>query len=784
MKIYAFLFLSQTYSVASLPQQNAVYTLHDFRDYNGKAQLTITSHGDGTFAGSITAPLGTSTFDSIVTKKSIEVNGDVTTRKLVASSSVEAQSIKVEKSIQAESAKFESALSVGDSLTSKNAIVRGILNVTSGFSSKGPIYATSFTASGSVEAKSMEIVDDIKAKKLSIMQDITSEGKVTSAGGFFSKDGVIKAKELESNQLKVTEIIAANRAEFQGDITVSKKTQMKDAEAATLSISNQLDVSAKGSVYIDGALMSKGQASFVNGLEATGNVTMNRVSLWQLEMVYQQGNRAPTIDASKGSIVADQLKVNTEIKADSVTVGKGLTAQSLFAKDLQVSGSSEFGSVECKNIKSNSMAIHSITANLTTIEEKLIAKSVQVSDSISVKGNVSLSENMVAENASLSGGLSAKSISAETLSVEGKVNISDLLIAQKIQSDTDIIAMGKISAKGGLTVEEGIDVRGRINGSSIFVGDLAIGGPSKLSQLGCMNISSDSGVVVGGNLMVTQNVSIDEYLFVRETIRARNISTNKIVTDALYSLGSITSGSINVTQGNVTSSDGFFSDGDMIIGNVAVAGNLSVNSQISASAIQADKTLSAGNASVNYLSVITNLKVGNRTTFEGEAEFGDLTFFHGKANFTGEYVSMNKLMVQNAEIKNGLEVGSLFTKRVYAQDIAATGFVTATSLISKSDVNVTGTISSSALSTEHVTSKYLSISNELHCSTARVDGVLDAAGIATRKLTIKGGLVVNDVDLIAVVESMEKRITDLEQKMASLHSDHGVEKSTTNLSED
>jgi len=141
------------------------------------------------------------------------------------------------------------------------------------------------------------------------------------------------------------------------------------------------------------------------------------------------------------------------------------------------------------------------------------------------------------------------------------------------------------------------------------------------------------------------------------------------------------------------------------------------------------------------------------------------------ANFTGDLVWMNKLTVATAEIRNGLEVGSLFTKRVYTQDVAASGLITATSIYSKGEVNVTGFINSLEVSSERIRARDLITSDQLVTSTAKVEGALEAAGITAQKVTVKNDLIVSGTSLMNTIDQFEKRIADLERQLAAFVKD-------------
>jgi hypothetical protein len=115
----------------------------------------------------------------------------------------------------------------------------------------------------------------------------------------------------------------------------------------------------------------------------------------------------------------------------------------------------------------------------------------------------------------------------------------------------------------------------------------------------------------------------------------------------------------------------------------------------------------------------TKLNVLSSASFHGEVSFLGETAHHGPANFISD-VSTTKLKAQGIDVVNALEVGSgVFAKRLYIQDLCATGFVTTSSFISKGDVNVTGSIDTSEVKTAKICSKQVDVPNDLfilfHC---------------------------------------------------------------------
>ena len=302
-----------------------------------------------------------------------------------------------------------------------------------------------------------------------------------------------------------------------------------------------------------------------------------------------------------------------------------------------------------------------------------------------------------------------------------------------------------------------------LNVSSIFVGILAIDEPSKLSRFGCMDVSSNS-ITITGNVSIAENADVGRSLSVGDTLVVQSsLSAKEITSETMHS------------HGTITSSEGFTSNGTLMIGNISVVGDLVVNNTMSAQDVQVQKNLSASTAFIDELTINTRFEAMNHSSFEGAVDFHDTSHFHGSSNFTGELVSIAKLTAGKVEVENSLEVGaSLFTKRVYSKDIAATGFVRAATIQSKGDIKTEGTVVASRVNAASILSEDVVVSNGIRCSTARIDGALDAAGVTAQKMNVKGNLMVNGMDVFAIIEELKKQITDLERKMDVLQSDRTV----------
>jgi hypothetical protein len=637
-----------------------------------KQPFSVSSTGELYTAGPITSHQGISSFDS------------VTTTKITAAS-----------------------LQVDDAKMIKSMTVMGSLNVTSGMTTRGTLHA------GNAEIKNLDVAELAKTKRLTVTSDIVAEGKITSNGGFHSKDGAITTKDFE-----VKGRAEINDAEFRGDVTMQKKMAAREVDIGRLSISNKLEIPSTASVLLDGDISCQGKASF------------SKINVHHLELV-PFSNNEPTIDGSKGILTAGQIKAN-----------KNVTTGTVVTNDLQTKSIDISGNAQVRTINANSLGAKTIDA------DKLVANTTQVK-------LLTVSEKLTMTNADLSDTLSAKSIDVDSIAVN------------------DLQSTSQISTRR-MIVDENIHVHGVINASSIIVGDLSIGmqfranpkNPREqvpISHFGCIEVSSnDVGIACG--LSVTDNATIGDTLSAK-SIHAKEINSNVIVAESMDA-GELTSRSINVTTGKIYANGGFDSDGDLHVNDVLATG------AVSAPQIQA-KLINAANATVDSLDIKAGLEVMSNSSFVGNTYFHGNAFYHAAVNFTRN-VSAHKLNVELLKVEEALEVGAgIFAKRVYTQDISASGFITAPSFIAKGDIDATGSIKAFEVKADRLNTKQLEVANDLQCSTARVSGILETGSVSAHKVSVNTDLLVGDSNILELIKQLQTRVTLLENELQAIRAKDG-----------
>jgi len=131
------------------------------------------------------------------------------------------------------------------------------------------------------------------------------------------------------------------------------------------------------------------------------------------------------------------------------------------------------------------------------------------------------------------------------------------------------------------------------------------------------------------------------------------------------------------------------------------------------------------------------------------------------ANITGS------LLVNSLAVNNDVKSKSMFSSRIYTQDVSASGFITADTVINKGDMKVHGKAEVNEITVSSVlTSTVAKITQSLECTGGvTVLGTVDAVGLTTRKATVNGDLLINGVNVAQAlheVELLRERLVKLE----------------------
>ena len=162
----------------------------------------------------------------------------------------------------------------------------------------------------------------------------------------------------------------------------------------------------------------------------------------------------------------------------------------------------------------------------------------------------------------------------------------------------------------------------------------------------------------------------------------------------------------------------------------------------------------------------SSIFVNGSATVVGPIElYGDLVInvsSQGPSNIVG----VGKIGSKEVIVESGVKARSFFGTRMYTRDLAASGFISAETFIGKGSMDVSGTITGTKMNvTDRLSASTVAVENHMRCSTMEVKSNLEAGGITTKKITVKGDIVVNGInihDKLDEIEDLKKRIAHLE----------------------
>ena len=316
---------------------------------------------------------------------------------------------------------------------------------------------------------------------------------------------------------------------------------------------------------------------------------------------------------------------------------------------------------------------------------------------------------------------------------------------------------------------------------------------------GNVQITNQSSVSVTGNIRVDQNASIGTSLHVDKSISTTTLSVSGSVNATSLYASSIIATSLELvgdealplqsrkgyesSHGGIEVAKDIISHGRIAAKHGVATSNLTafgfVNLEGGATYIE---SLSAGDIIVNKQSNISTnveniwVRNGGNVTVETPGiihakggiliENGTQSYMNGKVTASGRFHMKDSLKVDG-----GVTNSSLFTSRIYTEDISARGFVSASTLVSTGDVNVSGSmiVHSNIKVDETIEANSIVSQNSISCKTATIDGVVTAVGLTVQKAKV-GELIVQDVNLLEMWQNemtrLNDRIEELERRIA------------------
>ena len=134
-------------------------------------------------------------------------------------------------------------------------------------------------------------------------------------------------------------------------------------------------------------------------------------------------------------------------------------------------------------------------------------------------------------------------------------------------------------------------------------------------------------------------------------------------------------------------------------------------------------------------------------------------------NATFEHVNASLLTAKSISadevtVTGGVHSKSTISSRIYTEDLASSGFISASTLVVKELGTFRGSINAKAVAAEAVEAEQLQVTQRLRSSTADVTGTLTAGKMEIR---VNGEV----VDLAKEIASLQQRVKDLEEALSS-----------------
>jgi hypothetical protein len=282
------------------------------------------------------------------------------------------------------------------------------------------------------------------------------------------------------------------------------------------------------------------------------------------------------------------------------------------------------------------------------------------------------------------------------------------------------------------------------------------------------NATRASLMVQSGLVRIPTNLTVDETaifnsdLVVYGSIKAEKISISKEVKASRFSLENE---EVCIADGTVTSK---LVESKAIKAETIASSELMLSVNINASNSITSPTI---NTQSFFSGVINTSAIYADEVFAKKTNISSLDV-NGYCNIHGSVHVTEKLEVDEMEVRNGIKSRSIFSSRVYTQDISASGFITADTVINKGEMKVQGKADIYELEVEsRLISSYIKVKNSLECTAATVHGTIDTGTVTTRKLNVTGDLIFNGINTSNAFNEMEnlsERLSMLENIVRSL----------------
>lgn len=351
------------------------------------------------------------------------------------------------------------------------------------------------------------------------------------------------------------------------------------------------------------------------------------------------------------------------------------------------------------------------------------------------------------KNATIKGSISSGTIEAPfatiTDTLQGttiramNVDISTMLVSKEARLGSLNDGSGRVS----MSVESG-------TGTVAINSDLVVGGDASFSgALSATNLTAS--VITGVKNVTTSHLTC----------------TNSIILEH---------GDIDVMRGTLRASKVEISDG----------GFLSTNGAVQASTVIASEAITGTNVSATNVihaplimgDTLESKKINVKTLIANSIEVvdGNLTIAHGNT-INSESINTQSMYAATAEVRDGIKATSFIAKRIYSEDVTASGYVTAQNVNAKGSVKVLKDleVEETVTAKGRLIAEDIQIHNSLEATTAKFGGFVEAGKMEVRKLKIIDELTVDNMDVrkrLDVIEDLRIRVDRLEALVSELSS--------------
>ena len=290
-------------------------------------------------------------------------------------------------------------------------------------------------------------------------------------------------------------------------------------------------------------------------------------------------------------------------------------------------------------------------------------------------------------------------------------------------------------------------------------------------------------------LITSEEVTISKELHVQD-ILGRNLRVNGTISGSELNLSaglSIQNNSVVLKNGTIESSNGFVSaEGSLRCKDISLTGKIQVeglieatgsiisNESITSKRLSVSESIDApsiaGNISEFNFTRMDMMRVSHKCSVDGEFEA------NGNVTLNGEMVTITAptVRMKEMEVENRIKSQSVFSTRLYTEDLAASGFITARTITAKELFIAKGqvVIEGKAIMRNDLNVDNVKVSNSLSSTTMKATS-LTVGGIEARKVQVDGDDMtvggINVKEKLDKINELEKRIMELEALVSKIH---------------